>query len=224
MKASVLASTGDDDPLSTEAKNELHYREEQLKRLQHEILDLEDVGSGVSITDLGLNTFQADLLAYAKSHPELARAPHGLHAVVRADEENPDGAIFVLRDIREGSPVDARNRIHPYYMVYVGRDGEVVLGHTNPKALLDRLRFLAKGRIEPDAKLCARFNEETHDGRRMERYSDLLDRAVAAIGIGREAVGLDAFFEGDDDPVLAPENRTLNDFELIAFFVVRGDA
>lgn len=221
MKVSVLTSTGDENPLSPEEQNDIHFREQQLKRLQHEILDLEDMNSGISIMDLGLTEFRMDLLAYMKEHPETERAPHGLHAVLRSDDESPEGAIFVLRSIKEDEPLDVRNRIHPFYMVYVDATGETVVNHLDPKTLLDRLRHLAKGRSAPDEVLCRAFNKETRDGSRMGPYSDLLNRAVSAIGEGREKSTLDAFLEGDDEPIFGREQSTVSDFELISFFVVK---
>lgn len=224
MKVSVLASTGDENPLSADEQNELHYREEQLKRLQHEVLDLEDMNTGISIMDLGLNEFRMDLLAYLKDHPEVERAPHGLHAVIAGDKDSPEGVVFILKSVKEDEPVDARNRIHPFYMVYVGMDGRVIINHLEPKPLLDRLRHLARGRTAPDEKLCRLFNKETKDGSRMERYSDLLNKAVAAIGEGREKSSIDAFLDGDDEPLFTVGPGELNDFELISFFVVKQGA
>lgn len=224
MKVSVLTSTGDENPLSPEEENDMHFREQQLKRLQHEILDLEDMNTGISIMDLGLNEFRMDLIAYLKEHPETERAPHGLHAVLRGNDDAPEGVIFVLRSVKEDDPLDMRNRIHPFYMVYVDVSGDVVISHLEPKALLDRLRHLAKGRSAPDEVLCRLFNKETRDGYRMGTYSELLNRAVRAIGEGRDKSSLDAFLEGDDEPIFTRTSSTLSDFELISFFVVKREA
>ena len=106
-------------------------------------------------------------------------------------------------------------------MVYVDATGETVVNHLDPKTLLDRLRHLAKGRSAPDEALCRAFNKETRDGSRMGTYSDLLNRAVSAIGEGREKSTLDAFLEGDDEPIFGREDSTVSDFELISFFVVK---
>lgn len=224
MKVSVLASTGDDNPLSSEEKNELHFREEQLKRLQHEILDIEDMNAGVSIMDLGLNEFRMELLVYMKEHPDVDRAPHGLHALLHAEGDLPEGAVFILRSLKEDGPVDARNLIHPYYMVYVAKDGSIFINHLDPRGLLDRLRQLARGRTSPDEALCRAFNKETRDGSRMERYSELLSKAVAAISEGRDRSSIDAFLEGDEEPLFKVEDESIGDFELISFFVVKGSA
>ncbi len=220
MKASVLSSTGDGNPLSIEEKNELHFREEQLRRLQHEVVDLEDMNSGVAITDLGLNEFRQDLLAYRREHPEVAHMPHGLHAVIPASGTMPEGVIFVLKCISENAQLDIRNRLHPYYLVYIGGSGNVVINHLEPKALLDRIRHVCKGCSEYDSGLCRQFNRETRDGSHMERYSKLLTMAVDSIRKGRQKSNLDSFLDGEEEPLLA-EKADDNDFELVTFFIIK---
>ena len=165
MKISVMTSTGDDDLINPEEKGDLEYRKQQLKRLQEEVVDMEDMSTGISIMDLGLNEFRLELLDYIKTHGDLAKRPKGLHAVVPATEENPEGVIFVLRNINNSVNIDNQNRIHPFYMVYISVDGEVVCDYLNPKKLLDTIRLLCRGKSEPVIPLCAKFNEETDDGR-----------------------------------------------------------
>ena len=165
MKISVMTSTGDDDLINSEEKGDLEYRKQQLKRLQEEVVDMEDMSTGISIMDLGLNEFRLDLLDYIKTHGDLAKKPKGLHAVVPATEENPEGVIFVLRNINNSVNIDNQNCIHPFYMVYISVDGEVVCDYLNPKKLLDTIRLLCRGKSEPVIPLCAKFNEETDDGK-----------------------------------------------------------
>ena len=117
MKISVMTSTGDDDPINPEEKGDLEYRKQQLKRLQEEVVDIEDMNTGISIMDLGLNEFRLDLLEYVKAHPDLEQKPKGLHAVVSATEELPKGVIFVLKNINHSVNIDNQNRIHPFYRV-----------------------------------------------------------------------------------------------------------
>ena len=62
-----MTSTGDDNPISPEEQGDLEYRKAQLKRLQDEVVDIEEMNTGVSIMDLGLNEFRLDLLEYMKS-------------------------------------------------------------------------------------------------------------------------------------------------------------
>jgi hypothetical protein len=136
MKISVLTSTGDDNPISPEEKGDLEYRKQQLKKLQDEVVDIEDMSTGISIMDLGLNEFRLDLLEYIKTHPDLEKKPFGLHAVVGQTDELPEGVIFVLKNRNNGVNIDSLNRIHPFYMVYIGVDGEIVCDYLNPKKLL----------------------------------------------------------------------------------------
>ena len=137
MKISVMTATGDDDLINAEEKGDLEYRKAQLKRLQEEVVDIEDMSEGISIMDLGLNEFRLDLLEYLKTHPDMERKPRGLHAVVSAMEELPEGVIFVLRNVNNSVNIDNQNRIHPFYMVYIGRDEDVICDYLNPKQLLD---------------------------------------------------------------------------------------
>lgn len=119
MRLSILTSTGDDDPINMGEHGDLDYRKQQLKRLQEEVVDIEDMQSGVSILDLGLNEFRLDLLDYIKTHGDLERAPFGLHAVVPSSEDAPPGIIFVLKNINDNVNRDRQNRLHPFYMVYI---------------------------------------------------------------------------------------------------------
>ena len=161
MKITVMTSTGDDDLINAEEKGDLEYRRAQLKRLQEEVVDIEDMGSGISIMDLGLNEFRLDLLEYIKHHEEIETAPKGLHTVVSQTEEAPAGVIFVLRNINDSVNIDNRNRIHPFYMVYISEEGEIVCDYLNPKKLLDIMRLLCRGNNEPVMELCKKFNQET---------------------------------------------------------------
>lgn len=101
MKISVMTSTGDDDLINPEEKGDLEYRKQQLKRLQEEVVDIEDMSSGISIMDLGLNEFRLDLLEYAKNHGDLDKKPKGMHAVVPATDELPEGVVFILKNIKQ---------------------------------------------------------------------------------------------------------------------------
>ncbi len=221
MKISVLTSTGDDDPINAEEKGDLEYRRQQLKRLQEEVVDIEEMSSGVSIMDLGLNEFRLDLLEYMKHHHDVETTPHGMHAVVPAREDAPAGAIFILRNVNDSVNVDHRNRIHPFYMVYIGMDGEILCDYLNPKQMLDTIRLLCRGRTEPIFDLCRKFNQETDDGRNMAEMSELLSEAVNSIIDVKEESDIDSLFKSGGTTALLSQISGLDDFELICFLVVK---
>lgn len=223
MKVSVLTATGDDNPLTTEEQNDLDYRKEQLQRLQHEIIDLEDMNTGVSIMDLGLNEFRLDLLAYMKDNPDVEHTPNGLHAVTRCRKDTSEGVIFVLKSRKDVLPLDVKNRLHPFYMVYIGMDGGVEINHLSPKDLLDRFRSLCKGKAEPDKDLCHLFNKETRDGADMSRYSKLLTQAVESIVQTKDVSDMESFLTGAQTTLFTGRKAEPDDFEMIDFLVVRKE-
>ena len=224
MKALVLSSTGDDNPLSPEEKGNLEYRREQLQRLRTEVVDLEDMRGGVSITDLGLNEFRMELLEYAKHHPELETCPGGISAVAAATPDAPPGVVFVLKNVHNEVNINDRNRLHPYYLVYLDEDGVTLHSHLCPKDILDAMRQLCRGQKQPDKALCRAFNAETDDGRKMQKYSDLLEDAVLSIVDAKADSDLDSLFRAGGTTALLDKVSGLDDFELICFIVVREGA
>ena len=221
MKIVDMTATGDDNLLSDEEKTDLEYRKLQLKRLQEEVVDIEDMTTGISIMDLGLNEFRMDLLEYIKHHDDIDKTPFGLHAVVSATEDMPEGVIYVLKNRSNSVNIDNQNRLHPFYMVYVSNEGKVICDHLSPKDMLDKMRYLCKGKTEPDTRLCKEFNQETRDGKDMSPFSKLLGDAIASIIEVKEESDMDSFLSGDQVSFLSNEMKGLDDFELICFLVVR---
>lgn len=222
MKISVMTSTGDDNPISEEEKGDLEYRKQQLKRLMDEVVDIEDMSSGISIMDLGLNEFRLDLLDYMKSDPDITHAPYGLHAVVEANDDSPEGVFYVLRNISNGVNIDQQNRLHPFYMVYISKDEEVLCSHLSPKKFLDKMRHLCKGNSEPIKDLCKKFNKETRDGRKMDTYSRLLESAISSIIQIKKEKDVESFFTAAEPIEIGYSIKGLDDFELICFLVVKN--
>ena len=221
MKISIMSSTGDDDLINAEEKGDLEYRKQQLKRLQDEVVDIEDMSTGISIMDLGLNEFRLDLLEYIKTHGDMDTKPKGLHAVVQSSEELPQGVIFVLKNVNNSINIDNQNMIHPFYMVYIGLDGEIICDYLNPKQLLDDIRLLCRGKQEPIVELCQKFNEETNDGKDMQELSNLLRETIHSIIDTKEVSDIDSLFISGGTSALISVVSGLDDFELIFFLVVK---
>lgn len=221
MKIVDMTATGDDNLLSDEEKTDLEYRKAQLKRLQEEVVDIEDMSTGISIMDLGLNEFRMDLLECIKNHPDIDKAPFGLHSVAAASEEAPAGVIYVLKNRSNSVNIDNQNRLHPFYMVYISNEGEVICDYLSPKQMLDKMRFLCKGKTEPIPELYRQFNKETRDGKNMAVFSKLLGDAISSIIEVKEESDIDSFLGGGQMSFLTNEMKGLDDFELICFLVVR---
>ena len=223
MKIVNMTATGDDNILSEEEKTDLEYRKTQLMRLKNEVVDMEDMTTGISIVDLGLNEFRMDLLEYIKTHPDIDNSPFGLHAVVSANENAQPGVIYVLKNRSDSVNIDNRNRLHPFYMVYIGDDGNVICDHLSPKQMLDIMRHICKGRTEPIPEAYRPFNKETRDGRNMKKYSELLGDAISSIIEVKEESDIDSFLGGEQVSFLSNEIKGLDDFELICFLVIRSE-
>ena len=221
MKATVLTATGDDNLLSPEEKDDLEYRKQQLERLKEDVVDLEEMNSGVSIMDLGLNEFRLDLLEYMQANHDVEHTPLGLHAVVQGNAQTPTGTIFVLKNRTAGVNIDHKNQLHPFYMVYIRDDGEVQVDHLHPKELLDKMRLICKQVSKPDVELCHEFNKETRDGLRMGKYSELLSKAINSIISVKEQSDIDSFLEGFAGELFEEHYVGLDDFELICFLVIK---
>lgn len=221
MKATVLTSTGDDNLLSTNEKGDLEYRRNQLLRLQNEVVDVEDMDTGINIMDLGLNEFRLDLLSYINEHPDVSHAPCGMSAVVSANDHIKPGVIYVLKNRNNAVNIDRKNLLHPFYMVYVSDDGEVLCDHLHPKQLLDLMRYACKGKKEPNKELCDLLNKETADGRNMSKYSDLLQSVIGSIISLKEESDVLSLFSDGETTALQNEIRGLDDFELICFLIVK---
>lgn len=221
MKVSVLTATGDDNPLSAEEQGDLKYRRDQLERLKEEVVDIEEMNSGVSIMDLGLNEFRLDLLDYMKQGHDIEHTPMGLHALVASDKDAPPGVIFVLKNRNNEINIDRKNRLHPFYMVYISKDSEVIVDHLDPKDLLDRMRHLCRGKSAPLLELCRKFNTETRDGQRMGTYSNLLGDAISSLVKVKEENDIASLFSDGETSFFRNDFAGLDNFELITFLIVK---
>ena len=219
MRISVMTATGDDDLINENEKGDLEYRRLQLERLKNEIVDIEDMTGGVSIMDLGLNEFRLDLLDYMKTHNDIEHAPYGMHAVVQSSEEFKRGAIYILKNRVNDINIQGRNRLHPFYMVYILEDGSLLYNHLQPKELLDVVRYMCKGK-DIDRRACHIFNTDTQDGKNMAKYSSLLTGSTESMVSVQEESNVESFLKGRPVSFIKENITGIDDFELICFIAV----
>lgn len=220
MLIGVMASTGDENILNIEAKD-LEYRKIQLQKLKEEVMDLEDLREGVSITDLGLNEFRIDLTNLIKEHGDLKNVPEGLHAVVPSSEMLPPGVIFVLKNVNSSVNINKLNRLHPFYLVYIKRSGELILNHIDSKKILDAIRMLCKGNDQPITDLCKELSDETDEYHNMEEYSSLLKQSIGTIIQKEEEKEVDSLFRSGGTTSIHEKIKGIEDFKLVSFLIVR---
>ena len=132
--------------------------------------------------------------------------------------------IFTLRNLSNNTALNQHNRLHPYYLIYIGRDGDIIADHTEVKLLLDLTRSSCKGYPEPLLAVCQRFNQQTDDGRTMQVCSDLLSAAIRSMIDVKADKDLDSLFSGGKTTALLNTLSGLDDFELIAFLVIQEGA
>ncbi|OPJ62561.1 helicase-related protein [Clostridium oryzae] len=230
MMLSVVSGAGEGDGLTSDEKNQmndLEYRKKQLEQLQNEVVDLEDISGGISITDLTLNDFKMDLMEYMKEHKEeLGRAPLGMYAVASScDEDLKDeikpGVIFTLRQVNVEVKPEESNALNPYYMVYVYEDGSVGYNYIHAKKILDFYRKLCSGKKNVLSEIVKEFNNETNDGRDMRKYSNRLEEAVESIIGKKEEKGAASLFSKGGTTIQKSLFKSIDDFELISFLVIK---
>lgn len=222
-----ISATGEENLIEQQSgnqMNDLEYRRTQLHKLQDAVIDLEDLSSGVSITDLTLTDFRIDLAEYRKAHPGLLESlPLGTFAVTTTHEaEIPHGIVFCLR--AEGPAATHISHsgypIAPYYLVHVSDNGSVLLPYTQAKQTLDRLKQLCMGRLLPDETAYARFDSATKGGVDMHHAQSLLSHAMGSVVGKSEERAVASLFSPGGTHALPREFSGMDAFEVVAFLVV----
>lgn len=232
-----LTATGDDDLLSLTEKGSMEqvwtHRDAQLRRMQTEILDFEDIEEQLNLNQFTLDDFRAQLLDYLRQNEaKLRDAPLGLYAVTAplTHEGMPvnikPGVIFCLKqtgeteDSEEGKKL---NPIHPYYLVHISEEGEVSIGFTNPKRILERFSTLCVEKKQHDQDLCHWFNDETDNGNDMTIYEMLLDAALNSIRKEYNQKVNDQLDASPDALLPTAEDQITEktEFELITWLIIR---
>ena len=231
MALADATASGDDDPLNEDSSEqiqlELNFRDEQLKKMHEEVLDLDELSDGVVMSDFTLDYFFAQLLRYLEQNKaELEAMPSGAYAVTdgEGDAAQP-GVIFFLRQ-RNASTDQKEKRaspIHPYYVVYI-RDNEYIrYGCTNARQVLELFESVALGKTEPLQKLCDQFDSETQKGQDMAHYDKLLKAVIAHIGGADRATQIRQLgIQGQRDFRLPAKSEKPGnaDFELITWLII----
>ncbi len=222
-----ISATGEENLIEQQSgnqMNDLEYRRKQLLKLQDAVIDLEDLGSGISIADLTLTDFRVDLAGYLKEHEQgMQKLAFGTFAVTTSPEAGiPPGVLFCLRASGDAAAkaVDPGYPLAPHYVLHIGDDGEILLPYAQAKQVLDRLRRVCIGRDLPDAGACAQFDKATKDGKDMSHAQELLANAVASIIGKKEERAVASLFTPGGTHALKGEFLGINDFEVVTFLVV----
>ncbi len=221
-----VAGGGDDDIISNVSKD-LEYRKNQLKKLQEEVVDLEDISGGITLTDFTLDDFIISLEKYVKEHPgQIENAPTGIHAVAsipdNLEKEIKPGVIFCLKQIKFNTDEKVANSLYPFYLVYVKDNGDIFISNKSPKSILDLYKGIAVNNKEILKEVVNEFNKETKDGYKMDKYTYLLEKAVHDIKGIVEEKGIKSLFRKGTSSITTNQIEGLNDFELISFLVIKN--
>ena len=222
-----VSATGEENIISDDQKmNDLTYRKNQLEELQERVLDLEDIGNSISITDLTFNDFKIELMDYMKENKsELEKAPRGIYSITQIppdilDEIEP-GVIFLLKQVSGTTENLEKNPLSPYYLVYIGEDSEVKFSYIKSKKVLDYYKKLCLGKNEVLVDLVKEFNYDTNDGKDMSKYSELLVETIEDILGKKQETGVKSLFKKGGTAVVKKDIDGLEEFELITFLIVR---
>lgn len=224
-----ISATGEENVIehqSGDQMNDLEYRRKQLEKLQDAVIDLEDLSSGVSITDLTLNDFRIDLASFLKTNQaRLEAMPFGTYAVVQAGDGAdaiPPGAIFCLRAVGEAATesVEPGYPLAPHYLVHVGQDGAVLLPFTQAKQVLDRMKKLASGGSATDTVACSRFDKATREGRDMAPYQRLLAAVVSSVVGKSEERAVASLFSPGGTHARKGDVQGADDFEVVSLLII----
>lgn len=223
-----VSATGEENVIETDESKEmkdLEYRRKQLKKLQEEVVDLEEISGGISITDLTFNDFKIDLMGYMKENKvRLEEAPNGIYAVVEISESLRDevkpGVIFTLKQVKGNEQTKEQNALFPYYLVYV-TDEDVKLSFIHAKKILDYYKKLCSGKSEICRELVDEFNKETEDGLNMKYYSSSLEKAIENLIGKKKEIGVASLFSKGGTTIQQGILDGIEDFELISFIVLK---
>lgn len=219
MLISNMASTGDDNILNSE-EQDLEYRKIQLKKLQEEVIDLEDLREGVSITDLGLNDFRIDLFHLLKKYNKKINSPSGLHTILPKSEQNPEGIVFLLKDKNTHKNEQKHNRLDPFHLIYIKKSGELHLKSNETKKILDTLRQLCNGITEVHEELCREIAVKTNEYKDMREFSELLESSVQFLNHTEEEKDVQSLFRAGGTIALTDKFKGNSEYELLTFFLV----
>ena len=218
-----MSATGEENVITdSDSMNDLEYRKKQLKQLQDQVVDLEDISGGISITDLTFNDFKMDLVNYMKNNKEiLEKAPTGTYAIAKSNiEEAEKGVIFCLKQVNKDIKPSEYNTLNPYFLVYVKENGEVLLNFIQSKKILDIYKKVCIGEKELYPDLIAEFNRETSNAKDMSKFTNFLEKTVENIVGKEEEKGFDSLFSLDET-ILNNSVQNMDDFELISFLVIK---
>lgn len=219
-----ISATGEENVIEFSPKmNDLEYRRKQLQQLQDSVLDLEEISGGISITDLTLNDFRMDLTEYMREHQSMLEAtPFGARAAVAVAGER-QGAVFCLKDMSGKKPPEDAFALAPYYLVYVADDGGIVFGPAESRETLDFLKKSCAGRCVPEQRAVDAFNVRTRKGADMAHYQKLLGAAVESVVGRQQEEGVKSLFSRGGVRLAGAADRSVNDFEVVAFVAVMGE-
>lgn len=224
-----ISATGEEDVINENPQKmkDLEYRRKQLKQLQEEVIDLEEVNGNVSLTDFTLDDFRMDLINLQEKYDsEVEDTPLGIYSIVKnnnksLDDEIKPGVIYCLKKIDSYKNESDKNPIYPYYMAYVKEDGEIIYNYSNVKKILDIYKSLCIGNNKVLNDLVEEFNEETKNQKKMDKYKDLLtDVTNDILGKIEEQDTLNIFSLGDLSGMLN-NNTNQEEFEIVSYLVIK---
>lgn len=221
-----LTATGEDNLLDEQlTKEDINYRDNQLLRLQDEVLDLEDFNDSISLNEFSLEDFRTDLLNYIQENKdELKEAPLGLYAVVPPIPEHSvikPGVIFCLQQKGETKDNQEINPLQPYYLAYVRDDRTVRYSFVQPKQILDIYRLLCSNQSSVYQELADLFSTETEQGENLILYNQLLQSAVESVTRTFQQRTVANLFSNKQGKLTQNKITKTTDFELITWLVIK---
>ena len=218
--------TNGKDELIKDIEDELNYRDQQLKRMKDEVLDLEEFNEGVTLTDFNFDDFRADLGGYLDlERDKLANAPLGLYGIV---PEQPDlnihkGVIFCLQQkVYQQEKAQQVNPLTPFFLIYIQDDGKIRRNFVEAKHTLEIFKTLCVGKDQPYEALCQLFDDQTNDGNDMAYYYDLVAKSVVSIGKAfQEKVIENLNNDWGLIPIVTEQIKNTDDFTLVTWLVIK---
>lgn len=221
-----VSATGEDNVISRSSKEmqDLDYRKRQLKQLQNQVLDLEDIDGNISITDMTFNDFKIDLEKSSDQQLEdLNDIPPASYAVVKSNlKEIKEGVIYCLKDTETDYQNKLKNNIlYPFFLVYVSMDGMEMVKPSQTKKALDYFRKLCMGQNTVLPDLVAQFEKETKNTKNMTNYTQVLRKVIKEVVGVQEEIGLDALASRGAVSVLSKTINKEDNLELVSFLVIK---